>query len=74
MIVSVRCLADLAGSTPPDGRLTLPETATVGFAADRLGIAPEAVGTFLVNSAPADRTAPLAPGDVLTVIPPITGG
>lgn len=74
MIVSVRCLATLAGSAPPDGRLELPQSATAGDAADALGLSPEAVGTLLVNAAPAERSTRLAPGDAVSIIPPITGG
>lgn len=74
MIVTVRCLADLADRTPPQGRLSLPFGATVAEAARFLDIPPEAVGTVLRNDAPADADTPLAPGDRLSFIPPITGG
>jgi len=74
MIVTVRCLATLSGSSPADGRLDLPSTATAGDAADALGLSPEAVGSLLVNGAMAERATPLAPGDALSIVPPISGG
>lgn len=74
MIVTVRCLATLAGLAPPDGRLDVPTGTTVGDVADALGVAPEAVGSLLVNGAPAERTTPLAPGDAVSIVPPISGG
>ena len=74
MIVSVRALASLAAFAPPDGRLDLPPGATVAAAAGALGLPPNDVGTILCNDAPAEADTPLAPGDKLTFIPPITGG
>jgi len=72
--ITVRCLATLAGQVPPDGRLALPDRATVGDAADALGLAPEAVAVILRNGGPVERDTRLSPDDTLSFIPPISGG
>lgn len=74
MNITVRCLASLAGQAPPDGRLRLPDGATAGDAADALNLSEAAVVVILRNGAPADRDTPLAPDDILSFIPPISGG
>lgn len=72
--VTVRALATLARYAPPGGTLALPDGATVADAALALGLDLEAVGTVLVQGRPAEPDARLAPGDVVSFIPPITGG
>lgn len=72
--VTVRALATLAAFAPPGGRLAVAPGETAGSVARRLGLAWDAVGTVLVNGRPAGVDTPLAPGDVVSYVPPITGG
>lgn len=72
--VTVRALATLAPFAPPGGTLALDPGETVGDVAARLGLDWAAIGTTLVGSRPADRDTLLAPGDVVSFVPPITGG
>ncbi len=74
MTVTVRCLAVLAAYAPAGGRMELPGAATVGDLADRLAMPREAVATALRNGGPADFDTPLADGDTVSFLPPITGG
>jgi molybdopterin converting factor small subunit len=72
--VTVRALATLAAFAPPGGKLAVAPGETAGSAARRLGLAWDAIGTVLVNGRPAGADTPLAPGDVVSYVPPITGG
>jgi len=72
--VAVRALATLAAFAPPGGTAAIAPGETAGSLADRLGMAPDAIGAILRNGAPADRDTRLAPGDAVSYVPPITGG
>ena len=72
--VSVRALATLAPFAPPGGTASVGPGETAGELADRLGIEPEALGSVLVNEAPAGLDTVLSPGSVVSFVPPITGG
>ena len=72
--VVVRALATLAAFAPPGGTVALVPGETAGDLARRLGMTAEAIGAVLVNGGPAEPQRPLAPGDVVSFVPPITGG
>ena len=72
--VTVRALATLAPYAPPGGVASIGPGETAGELADRLGIEAEALGSVLVNGSPATLQTPLSPGDVVSFVPPITGG
>ena len=72
--VTVRALATLAPFAPPDGVVAFIPGQTAGDVARGLGIDPGAIATVLRNGRPADLDARLAPDDVLSLVPPITGG
>lgn len=72
--ITVRALASLASFAPPGGTLSISPGETAGQVAGRLGIPWAAVGAVLCNGRPAEPGTPLAPGDVLSLVPPIGGG
>ena len=72
--VTVRALAALAAFAPQGGTLAFTPGRTAGDVARELGIDPAAIATVLRNGRPATLDARLAPGDVLSFVPPITGG
>ncbi|KHK01369.1 MoaD/ThiS family protein [Desulfovibrio sp. TomC] len=72
--VTIRALATLAPYAPPGGVASVGPGETAGELADRLGIEGEALGAVLVNGNPATLETPLSPGDVVSFVPPITGG
>jgi molybdopterin converting factor small subunit len=72
--VTVRALATLAAFAPPSGTMPLAPGDTAETVAKRLGLDWSAVGTALRNGRPADRDTPLAAGDILSFVPPISGG
>ena len=72
--VTVRALATLAPYAPPGGVASVGPGETAGELADRLGLEADAVGAVLVNGNPAAMETPLSPGDVVSFVPPITGG
>ena len=65
--VTIRALATLAPYAPPGGVASIGPGETVGELADRLGIEPEALGTVLVNDAPAGLDAERRP----QAVPPL---
>jgi molybdopterin converting factor small subunit len=60
----------------PDGRalIDLPPGATVLHALRRLGIPDDAPRIVLVNGHDAEDGQALAPGDVVSAFPPLSGG
>ncbi len=54
--------------------LALIETPTVGAVVARLGLGPGAMGIVLVNGVHADADQALAPGDEISLFPPLGGG
>lgn len=54
--------------------LDLPEESTVDDVTRRLGIPGDLTRVVLVNGRDAAPDARLAPGDVLTIFPPLAGG
>ena len=58
-----------------EGRLELPDDATIADALEGLEVPPKAVQTCTVNGKFVhDRSHPLADGDELTLLPPVGGG
>jgi len=72
--VTVRALATLAPFAPPNGVVAFTSGQTAGEVVRGLGIDLAAIATVLRNGRPASLDARLAPGDVLSLVPPITGG
>ena len=64
----------IAGAAGPQ-RLDVPEGTTVDEVLTQLGIAATEVHVVLINGRPQpDHRTPLAPGDLLTVLPLVSGG
>ena len=79
MKVEVRLFANLARYLPAGVRgeaatLELPEGATVGELVRHLAIPPELPRLTLANGHDAPPDRPLAPGDVVSIVPPLEGG
>lgn len=79
MTIEVRLFADLARYLPPGARggvslLDVPEGATVDDVRRGLGIPADFPGLFLVNGHEVAADHRIGPGDVLDVIPPLSGG
>lgn len=79
MRVEVRLFATLQRFLPPDGRdgaavLDLPDGSTVSDVLTRLGIPPDMPWVALLNGEDAPGERSLAPGDQLTLFPPLAGG
>ena len=79
MEVVVHLFANLADYGPPGARggtarVELPEGATLGDLLCWLRIPDELPHLLLVNGHDVEPTAPLKPGDVVAVLPPIVGG
>lgn len=79
MKVEVQLFATLAQFLPPrseHGRavVDVPDGGTVGDVADALGIPAAMPRIALVNGEDADDGRRLAPGDVVTLFPPLAGG
>jgi len=72
--VAVRCLVPVPGRPSGDALLELPAGATVAAVIRALDLPAEAVAVACLNGAPAGPDTPLADGDRLSLIPPITGG
>ena len=79
MRVEVRLFATLARFLPPGhdagiASLEMPDGCTVADLAHTLGIPPEMSRIALVNDHDAADEHRLAPGDVVTLFPPLAGG
>jgi sulfur carrier protein ThiS len=77
--VAVRLFANLADFTPLGARagvalLEVPEDVTVGDLVRRLEIPDELPRLLLVNGQEAVPGRRLAPGDLVSVLPPLVGG
>jgi molybdopterin converting factor small subunit len=77
--IEVRLFANLAAYLPSGARrdaatVEVPEPATVGDVARRLRIPDDLPRLVLVNGRDATADQPLAPGDVVTLYPPLAGG
>jgi molybdopterin synthase catalytic subunit len=76
MVVSVRLFAGLREQAGTRGRkIELPDGATVGDVWPVLGLGEEPEGLlYALNREYVERSAPLAGGDEVAVIPPVSGG
>lgn len=73
--VRVKLMGMLRSHMPAEGRLELPESATVEDALAAMGIPGAHVHLVMVNGQhERDRHRRLAPGDELLVLPPVAGG
>lgn len=79
MNVEVRAFATLAAFLPPDSQhgstlIDLPCGSTLADVAPSLGIPAELQVVALVNGQDVEPSYSLAPGDVVTLFPPLAGG
>ncbi len=79
MKIEVRLFANLADYLPPGTRgsratVDLPAGATLLDLVRRLQIPDDLPRLMLVNGQDAGAERPLAPGDVVSLIPPLAGG
>lgn len=77
MEVSVQAFANLKAYAPGgagEGVSTVPEGATLQELLERLGIPPAVEVVALVNGKRATAATVLAPGDRVTLFPPMEGG
>ena len=82
MTVQVRLFGEFRSHLPPgstggQGKVELPEGATVFTLVERLGLpyeAEEGVLAVAVNDEVTDLKAPLSEGDVVSMFPPLAGG
>jgi molybdopterin converting factor small subunit len=77
--IEVRLFANLADYLPAGGRagtavVEVPGGATVGDLVRRLAIPDGLPRLALVNGRDAGPEHPLAPGDVVSLLPPLAGG
>jgi sulfur-carrier protein len=77
--IAVRLFANLADRVPAAARgsdmaVDLPEGATVADLLRRLALPDDEPRLTLVNGRDAGAEQPLAPGDVVSIIPPLAGG
>ena len=75
MEIQLKLMGVLKDKTPTDGRIQLPDGATIRDALVALDIPLESVQVFTVNgSVERDRERTLSPNDELSVLPPVGGG
>ena len=75
MEIKIKLMGMLAGQTPQDGKLQLPDDATIENALIAVDVPVERIAAFSVNgSLFNDRQHVLASVDELTVLPPVGGG
>ncbi len=75
MQVRVKAMGLLKAKTPPDGKLDVPDDATINQVLSALDIPATHVQTVFVNGRlTPDRTRELSPDDELTVLAPVGGG
>lgn len=75
MEIQLKLMGMLKEKTPEDGKLDLPEGATIATVLERLGVQEGTVKVFTLNGdLVRDPTHPLSEGDELTVLPPVGGG
>lgn len=79
MTIEIRLFATLAEFLPPHSRsgtatLDVPDGASVGDVIAVLGIPPALPCVVLVNGQDAETDRGLAPGDVVSLFPPLAGG
>lgn len=79
MRIEVRLFATLVSFLPPGSRdgaalLEVPDGSTVRDVVRRLGIPSDLERVTLLNGGDSAADAPLHPGDILTVFPPLAGG
>jgi sulfur-carrier protein len=77
--IEVRLFATLVSFLPPGSRdgaavLDVPDGSTVRDVVSRLGIPADLERVTLLNGGDSAPDAPVRPGDVVTVFPPLAGG
>ncbi len=75
MHIRVKLMGVLKEKSPPDGRLDVPQNATVASVLEQLQIPASLVQTCTINGQwVRDRNVTLNEGDELVVLPPVGGG
>ena len=75
MQVRVKLMGLLKAKTPPNGKLDVPDGATIEQVLTALDIPATHVQTVFVNGRlERDRTRQLSPDDELTILAPVGGG
>ena len=79
MRIEVRLFATLVSFLPPGSRegaaiLEIPDGSTVRDVVHHLGIPADFERVTLLNGGDSAPDAPLHPGDILAVFPPLSGG
>ena len=75
MVIQIKLMGTFKDRTPADGKLELPDNASVAAALAALEIGDERVQVLTINgSMIRDHAQPLSDGDEMTVIPPVGGG
>jgi sulfur carrier protein ThiS len=75
MEIAVKLMGLLRDKAPPQGKIQIPEGATIADALAALDIPADSVQVFTVNGKlERNQQRPLAGGDELTILPPVGGG
>ncbi|HSW62360.1 MAG TPA: MoaD/ThiS family protein [Dissulfurispiraceae bacterium] len=72
--ITVKFFGPLREKMGENREVTIPESGTIRAAVEGLSINPQAWYLYSVNGEHARADAQLKNGDVLTIIPPISGG
>ena len=72
--VTVKCFGTLRRTMAPVRSVTIPENETIRSVVENFPIDHNVAYLFSVNGRQAEPDAPLHDGDVLMIIPPISGG
>lgn len=79
MNIEIRLFANLAELLPPRSKnkrakIDVPEGSTVQYLLDNLKIPDNITNVIMVNGAHKSKDIKLNEGDVVSIIPPVTGG
>jgi len=72
--ITVKFFGTLREKMGSDRTVTIPDKGTIRNALEALAINPQAWYVYSINGDHAKADAPLHEGDVLMIIPPISGG
>jgi molybdopterin converting factor small subunit len=72
--ITVKLFGSLRGKAGPDQKMVISKKETIRAVVERLSIDPQASYLYSVNGHQTKADAPLQDGDVLLIVPPISGG